>query len=581
MTGITEKDPTEVLELVIQNDLSNPLTLDPVSEPLTKKYNNHIKTIVETRILATRPIQASTHEAPATSIVNNNTITYNNSSYSSYNTATYNTAIYKNRYKNMYKNSTGINENPISIQSTKNEVERLPLIIPSLTENIPHKLTTRKCYLANTSFSTTEEVNNFIETLQSKGAVFKNFYTKNILGLSFCLDIPEGIRFVNEKFSMISIEDDSVFTLGSIFTAHKWSDDLHKSGMALFEAFSEKAISLMQNLRKTNKSNGRTDEKSDSSIVPRHFFKMMNMGNLLFNNYLLDNLLSRLLGISYLSRWIYNWEGGNAGNGVVIVALGTPKCTNNRKITESLLSDKYNSLSGNATVRFIDLIDCRGMIKLSKLLKALEDIGKADILLIPVTGPHSDLLNAAIKRLGRKVTIISAAGDDGIEACNTSPGGKEIIKVGSLTKYGNLSTFSNNGPCVNFYALGEEVLKESGTSYSAAIVTSALAAYKEKFPTAENWQIQSFMRINSAKNQEGQLVFKLPYDFEAKEPPIFYAGYLVFIFSTLILCVTGILIYAIYRMIVRIRMKKADEKYLDKDATPMMNSNPSLRQKKA
>lgn len=589
--GISEKDQTEILELVIQNDLGNPLTLDPVSPPpSTKNHSNILKTIVETRILSTKPLQTSTSSSftrPAS--ISGSTVSNN--------------IIYPHNTISESINFANIDRNNISSQSTKNEIERFPMIIPRVNEIDLHKkkLRTRKCYVANTSFSTTEEVNNFIELLQTKDAVFKKFYTKNILGFSFCLDIPEGIGFINgknEKFSMISIEDDTVFTIGSIVSTHKWTDKLHKNGMALFTtlqtAFSEKAISFMQNLRKANKtqktnnktgetinnktSDKQSDESTDSSVVPKHFFKMMNIGNLVFNNYLLDNPIAKLLGINYLFRWFYNWEGGNAGKGVTIVALGTPKCTKNRQVTESLLSDKLYSLSGDATVRFIDAIDCGGIIKLSSLLKSLEDIGKADILLIPVSGPHSDLLNAAIKRLGRKVTIISAAGDDGIDACNTSPSGKEIIKVGSVTKYGGLSSFSNTGSCVNFYALGEEVMEENGSSYAAAIIASALAAFKEEFPNAANWQLQSFMRVNSAKNQEGQLIFKLPYNVEATEQPAFYATYLVFIFNTIVFCVIGALIYAVYRVIMRRRMKMADEKYLDKE-TPPTNSNPSLRQK--
>eukprot|EP00804_Cyclotella_cryptica_P022704 CCRYP_012496-RA/>CCRYP_012496-RA protein AED:0.02 eAED:0.02 QI:131/1/1/1/0.5/0.33/3/1727/396 len=76
--------------------------------------------------------------------------------------------------------------------------------------------------------------------------------------------------------------------------------------------------------------------------------------------------------------------------------------------------------------------------------------------------------NAVAAAVNGGVVMVVAAGNDSSDACYSSPASEPLaITVGSTTISDTLSWFSNQGPCVDVYAPGSDIISSYGTSPSA------------------------------------------------------------------------------------------------------------------
>lgn len=298
-----------------------------------------------------------------------------------------------------------------------------------------------------------------------------------------------------------------------------------------------------------NIANNKTEQAL--SNLPVHLFRMKNTGNLVFNNYALDNPVFRLIGISKLISYFYKYKYFYDGKGVNITIIDAPMCHPGRRVNELLLKGPKSSISKGATVKFINAFSCDGVAHLSKLISALDKVDSDGILLLPFYGPYSEALDVVVKKLSKMMTVVVAAGDDVDDACNFSPGGQLAIRVGSATKYGYVSTFSNRGGCVTLYSLGEDIFGRYGTGHSAAIVASAVAVYKEKNREAMRHEIVRFLQDNSVKNEYEENVMKIPTLSvqENRKKPEYYSWITVLIFYLIVISFIGFGCYFIWRWI--------------------------------
>ncbi|ELA41521.1 uncharacterized protein VICG_01385 [Vittaforma corneae ATCC 50505] len=425
--------------------------------------------------------------------------------------------------------------------------------------------TQEKCYVVNTTFVPVSDIEKLVEEFQKHQKAVRFIYKRNILGFSFCAPyniVSKIVESITGKYSLVNIEEDKIFKL-AYTEQYSQKSQQNVQKMLINSTFEEKIVISSTN----NNANEaiKQDRKIVQSHLPLHFFRMMNTGNLIFNNYFLDNIIFRLLGINKLIKYFYKYEYSYDGKGIQVKVIGTPKCNSNRIVNEALLNNIEYSLSKGSKVEFIETVSCDRTIKLSKLLHVLEQISNANILVIPLYGPYSEALDAALKRISRRMTVITAAGDDGEEGCNYSPNGKYIIKVGSATKHGQISEFSNRGNCVNLYSLGEDILDKSGTSYSAAFIAGAVAIYKEKNPDATHHDILRFLFYSSVRNEYNQPIFKIPYlstdESEKMKRPVYYSLYEVMFYNLLIALFVMVLICLTVYLIKRIRERNADRSY--------------------
>ncbi|KAI3636363.1 hypothetical protein MIR68_005715 [Amoeboaphelidium protococcarum] len=170
----------------------------------------------------------------------------------------------------------------------------------------------------------------------------------------------------------------------------------------------------------------------------------------------------------------------------------------------------------------VQVLDQNGEANVSVILRGLEwayddavsrNLSRGSAVInLSLGGFYSSALNRAVNRISDEgVPIVAAAGNEGISACLFSPASAgEAITVGSFNQDFRISTFSNTGRCVDIYAGGEDIyssvfenapiselsgirkvstqcsndstyIEQSGTSFSAPVVSGILAIYQSHF----------------------------------------------------------------------------------------------------
>lgn len=426
-----------------------------------------------------------------------------------------------------------------------------------------------KCYITNTDLVPMSEIGKVVDQFEAYSNSVRFIYKKNILGFAFCTSNSAVLDKIRGKYSLINIEEDKVFRIGSVENdmRHQHSTRARNTSASNFE---EGFFDLPNrgDSPKPRYVGGAVRYSANGMVqspVPVHLYRIMNMGNVFFNNYLLDNFVFRVLGISGMIRYFYKYEHFYTGRNVKVTIIDTPKCNEHKYINASLISGFENSLAKNAALHIIEGFSCNGTIKLSKLLDILENMHRTDILVLPFSGPYSEALNLSLKRMGQNTIIITASGNDSENSCNHSPSGHHLIKVGSVDKHGYISTFSNRGSCTDLYSLGEDILGGNGTSYSASFVASAVSVFMEKHPGASHDKVLRHLMENTMKNEYDLSILKIPrVDPRAEKKAYlpYYTWKEVIIYNAAVLIVVMVMVYILLRVYRRYRTMIADSQYI-------------------
>ncbi|KAJ3028311.1 hypothetical protein HDV00_010470 [Rhizophlyctis rosea] len=147
----------------------------------------------------------------------------------------------------------------------------------------------------------------------------------------------------------------------------------------------------------------------------------------------------------------------------------------------NLVSVKVFNRDGTGTTS--DLI--RGI---QYVVETFNQTKENSIINISGTQAFSRLVNMVVNgavSFGIPVTV--AAGNEASDACEYSPPSAALaLTIGATTETDQVASFSNTGPCIDFFAPGENVTAlwgngtvqtKSGTSFSAPIAAGALALF--------------------------------------------------------------------------------------------------------
>lgn len=150
-----------------------------------------------------------------------------------------------------------------------------------------------------------------------------------------------------------------------------------------------------------------------------------------------------------------------------------------------LICSKTYGVNKNARVIAVQVLNANGFGSWSNIIRGMNWVNgqkKKTIVNMSIGGGKSDAVNRAVEAMvknGWKVVV--AAGNEGADACNTSPASAEMaITVGAYNNNADLAGFSNRGRCVDTLAPGEAIISicpygricyMSGTSMAAPIVS--------------------------------------------------------------------------------------------------------------
>lgn len=290
--------------------------------------------------------------------------------------------------------------------------------------------------------------------------------------------------------------------------------------------------------------------------VPNHMFFMMNYGNYVFNNTLFDNYVMRFLPFKYLYKFFYSYyryrytgrnveiymidttvneefedikgrvintcRNGICGNvgfdDIINRDLRSNQCIRHGTNVADLIIGRVNGFAKDARIKVLNIFDCEGKAKMSSIIAALETIvprEKTIIVNMSLSGPHSEVFNYVLGRLPKNMILITAAGNNSDISCNYSPGSStDVINVGSVDPYADISKFSNFSSCVRIYSIGERIninREINGTSYSSALVAGSVAVYLESNPYAKSADVWNFLSQNADLIHGNYLIQKVPH----------------------------------------------------------------------
>jgi subtilisin family serine protease len=135
------------------------------------------------------------------------------------------------------------------------------------------------------------------------------------------------------------------------------------------------------------------------------------------------------------------------------------------------------------------------------------------VINLSLNGPKSSAIDSALATLSQQCScaIAVAAGNNGVDACGSSPAGQQqgVLTVGAHDLQGMRASFSNYGTCVDLYAMGVNVpgaalpsgmIEMSGTSMTSPQVAGLCALFQEKNLAAASGVVSPTMGATSMAN---------------------------------------------------------------------------------
>lgn len=183
------------------------------------------------------------------------------------------------------------------------------------------------------------------------------------------------------------------------------------------------------------------------------------------------------------------------------------KCDSHGTHLAGVISGRDAGVAKGTSLHSLRVLNCQGKGTVSGTLIGLEFIRKSQLIqpsgplvvLLPLAGGYSQILNTACQRLARTgVVLVAAAGNFRDDACLYSPASApEVITVGATNAQDQpvtLGTLGTNfGRCVDLFAPGKDIIgassdcstcfmSQSGTSQAAAHVAGIVAMMLNRDP---------------------------------------------------------------------------------------------------
>jgi serine protease len=197
---------------------------------------------------------------------------------------------------------------------------------------------------------------------------------------------------------------------------------------------------------------------------------------------------------------------------------GNVDCSGHGTHVAGVIGSSTWGVARRVTIVPVKVADCSGSAPYANLVAGATWIlnnnprGVPAVVNISVTGAKYAVYDAVLDKLVQAgVTVITSAGNNNTDACQTSPSDDaNVISVSSINMNDYRTNGSNTGECVDMYAPGGLIPSENsknplmpltliGTSMAAPFVSGAAALYLSIRPTAKPAQILADLKANALK----------------------------------------------------------------------------------
>ena len=216
--------------------------------------------------------------------------------------------------------------------------------------------------------------------------------------------------------------------------------------------------------------------------------------------------------------------GGRVASGYTAVSdgNGAEDCNGHGTHVAGTVGGADYGVAPSVSIVPVRVLDCYGSGNLSDVIAGLNWVaanhapGQLAVANMSLGGGYSEALNAAVQSvIDDGVTVVVAAGNDGMDACGNSPASvAAAITVGATDSNDQRAYFSDYGTCVDLFAPGVDIMSSwhdsstaaetlSGTSMAAPHVAGGVALTLASTRSTSTGEISTSVLGTASNNRVG------------------------------------------------------------------------------
>ena len=173
-----------------------------------------------------------------------------------------------------------------------------------------------------------------------------------------------------------------------------------------------------------------------------------------------------------------------SGYNVITGTTDTNDCHGHGTHVAGTLASSTYGVAKGATIVPVKVFGCSSTTTLSAIVAGVDWAtadhrpGQPAVANLSFSGGSSFALDRAITALSNDgVAVAVAAGNEGVDACRSAPGGvAQVLTVGATDANDAMARFSNGGPCVDLFAPGVRVVSTDGRSNGSTVLSGTSMA---------------------------------------------------------------------------------------------------------